>query len=511
MKQVMTLLLASVLVFGAAQESRAVEFKATGEWLFGVGAINSTFVTKKDGRRTPASADDRFTAMQRLRTWLEFSISESLSGTVNLEIGDTAWGSAQTFGGGGALGTDGTIVKVRRAYLDWVFPDAPLKFRMGIQGMILPAVAGGSSILDADTVGIVANYTFNQNVGLSGVWVRPYNDNYISDNARNPTNYLDNVDLFMLSLPLSLPGWKLTPWAMLGVAGKNYYLGSENAGNLKGGDFFVNTMPYTLIRGEINGNASAPHSNSNAYGNIFFAGLPLAITAFEDWNIELDINYGYSQGLGRYNITNYADNLVRRADTKREGWLVKALVEYKMDWGTPGILGWYASGDDGNVKNGSERMPAISPCNNFTSFIGDDYVAGLLLSGKNQAYDLQMTYAGTWGIGVQLKDVISFMDNLKHTLRVVHWGGTNSPSMIKYLSSTDAGESTVRYLTTKDSLLEFNLDSTYKFYENLDLVVELGYIVNGIDKSAWNGDYRGNSSFQKGNAYKAAAIMKYTF
>lgn len=50
-----------------------------------------------------------------------------------------------------------------------------------------------------------------------------------------------------------------------------------------------------------------------------------------------------------------------------------------MDWGTPGIFGWYASGDDGNVKNGSERMPSIAGAGNFTSFIGDGNLRGARL------------------------------------------------------------------------------------------------------------------------------------
>ena len=73
--------------------------------------------------------------------------------------------------------------------------------------------------------------------------------------------------------------------------------------------------------------------------------------------------------MGRYDVQQLNSGAWRRGDTQREGWLVKALVEYKMDWGTPGIFGWYASGDDGNVKNGSERMPTVSGCGNFMSFM----------------------------------------------------------------------------------------------------------------------------------------------
>ncbi len=78
--------------------------------------------------------------------------------------------------------------------------------------------------------------------------------------------------------------------------------------------------------------------------------------------------------MGRYDIIkrgNPGGDIVRRESTQRQGWLAKALVEYKFEWGVPGIFGWYASGDDGNVKNGSERLPSIAGAGNFTSFIGD--------------------------------------------------------------------------------------------------------------------------------------------
>ena len=505
----MFLLLTTGLLFGSVSLTLAVEYRATGEWLFGLGAVNSTFVVKRDGKRTQASADDTFAAMHRLRTWFEAIVSESLSATVNLEIGDTGWGSEKDFNGGGALGADGKIIKLRRAYMDWIVPNTTLKLRMGIQGMLFPNVAGGSSVLDADAVGVVANYTFNDQWGLTAAWVRPYNDNF-TDDAGN-TGLLDNADIFLLSLPITLENWKFTPWLAFGIMGQNYFLGDVPARNYKGGDMFVNTVPYTLLRGESNGNALNYKASGRPYNTLFFAGLPLSGTFGSSWKAELDINYGYAQGMGQYTIVDYQNGVPHRADTRREGWLVKALLEYKMDWGTPGILGWYASGDDGDVKNGSERMPAIGPCNNFTSFIGDDYVAGLLLTGRNQSYDLMMTYAGTWGLGLQVRDVPIFSEDLRHTFRATYFGGTNSPNMIKYLSSLDSGEATVRYLTTNDYVLEFNVDSVWKVYDNLDVVLELGYIVNGVDQGAWNRGWRRDASYEKGDAYKAALIVKYTF
>ncbi len=35
---------------------------------------------------------------------------------------------------------------------------------------------------------------------------------------------------------------------------------------------------------------------------MFWAGLPVAITAFDPLNIEFDINYGYVEAMGRYDV-----------------------------------------------------------------------------------------------------------------------------------------------------------------------------------------------------------------
>lgn len=522
MKRIVTLLLAAGLVIGGAASAKAVDFNAKGQWIFGFGGVDTTYVTKKNHKNV--NNGDQFAALQRLRLQLDAVASEALSGTVFFELGDTTWGKESD---GGALGTDGKIVEVKRAYLDWVVPDTALSVRMGLQGVTLPNVAGGSSILDDDVAGITVSYKFNDAVSLTALWVRPFNDNFAGSDLDHekgnfiPANYLDNADFFALMLPVTGDGWKVTPWAMLGFVGVNTSTGGATSeANYVTGMNTIN-VSWNYANGDEN---RYFHRNSEAYSTAFFAGLPIAFTGLDPWNFELDLNYGYIGSNGRYDVKNFQNSYWwgddwRRVTNTRQGWLAKALVEYKMDWGTPGIFGWYGSGDDGNVKNGSERMPSISPCGYFTSFMGDGPERGWSIhngSWGNAGYDQMLTYSGTWGVGLSLKDM-SFLEDLKHTFRVAYWGGTNDPSMVKYLGSTAATEIGTKtrgsegfYLTTDDHLIEFNLDSTYKIYENLEATLELGYIVNGIDKGTWNRYYR-ESSFQKGDAWKAAAIFNYSF
>ena len=79
-------------------------------------------------------------------------------------------------------------------------------------------------------------------------------------------------------------------------------------------------------------------------------GVASELTYFDPFRFALDAAYG-SVDMGSYRA---ADN--KNFDMERAGWFASILGEYKMDYFTPGVLFWYASGDDSNAYNGSERM-----------------------------------------------------------------------------------------------------------------------------------------------------------
>ncbi len=499
-RKLMTLILAAGLVWGAATDAKAIEFKASGEWYMGFGGVESTFLDDDNG------GNDVFQAMQRIRIQLDAIASENLSGTLQISVGDTTWGQASS---GGALGADGIIVAMRSAYIDWYVPNTELQFRMGVFGAATPNAAGGSAILDEQSAGIVANWRLNDVASITAMWLRPLNDNYLqndhtNNDAEDPSNYLDNVDYFGLSVPLSFEGFEITPWVLVGAVGKNALRGSmeqwENE-EVPGGGVLGGFMPI----GFDPSNADQRWSSDNAYGIQFFAGLPIIISAFDPVNIEFDVNYGLSTGMGDYTAFTW-DGRGTRASADRSGFVLKTLVEYNMDWGRPGLFAWYGSGDDGDISNGSERMPTIVPTSNFTSFMQD----GVVGWGINGAYDLMLSYSGTWGVGLQIADM-SFVEDLSHTIRVAYWGGTNDGSMMKYAGYQGWKGGEGLYLTHSDHLVEINVDTTWQIYENLQAVVELGYIFNGIDTESWD-DATGNiSGPAKGDAWKASLMMLYTF
>ena len=508
MKKLMTLALAAGMLLGAATGASAIDFKAKGQWLMGFAAGDGALVSHKkldkaSNHNKATNTDDTFSAMQRLRLQLDAVASESLSGTVYFEIGDTTWGQNSS---GGALGADSnSVVELKNAYIDWMVPNTDLKFRMGIQNIAMPNVAGGSAVLDDDVAGIVANYQFNENVGLTAVWARPFNDNWNSASERwdattDDANYHDNVDMFALMVPLTFDGVKVTPWVMYAALGPGMFEGEHNK-NLPG------VYPYgsygsawtRAAHGLTSGFSGSDYNDS--YGNAFWAGVTGEVTYWDPFRIAWDVNYG---------SVSYEDEKMNR-----EGWLASLLLEYKLDWGTPGIYGWYGSGDDSNPKNGSERMPVVSANgnNDFSNFAfnGNPYIAREGILGS--------TMVGTWGVGVRLKDV-SFLEDLKHTLRVNFMGGTNAPKMAKYIRGVaDKPGTTVSgpaapyydgaydpiYLTTEDYALEIGLTNTYKMYDNFTVMLDAAYIAMWLDdsRSTWGKNAMSGFTGRNGGTYDA--------
>ncbi len=490
MKKLMTLALAAAMMLGAATGASAIDFKAKGQWIMSFDyGMHGDFAKSKANRNSgyknsTTGNEDEFEARQRVRLQLDAVASEALSGTVFFEIGDQVWGNSET---GGALGADGKVVKLKRAYIDWMVPQTDLKVRMGIQGLALPSfTTNASQIFDDDVAAVSLNYQFNENVGLTAFWARPYNDNYgykSSDTNKDRwENYMDNMDMFAVLLPLSFDGVKVTPWVMYAAMGPGMFGDKESK-------FGASWSP--VKKGMQSGFKGTDWNDS--YGNAFWAGVTGEVTYWDPFRIAWDVNYGSA---------SYEDQKMNR-----EGWLASLLLEYKLDWGTPGLYGWYGSGDDSNPKNGSERMPVVSANGNngFSNFAfnGNPYIAREGVLGTNMT--------GTWGIGARLKDV-SFLEDLKHTLRVNFMGGTNAPKMAKYIRDygnpyekhgvSDVAQYATAYdpiyLTTEDYALEVGLTNTYKMYDNFTVMLDAAYVALWLDdsRSTWGKNPMAN--FAKG-------------
>ena len=188
-----------------------------------------------------------------------------------------------------------------------------------------------------------------------------------------------------------------------------------------------------------------------------------------------------------------------------EGFYTALTVDYALNWGTPGLFAWYASGDSKRDRDKGKfgRLVTLGP---------DDGVA-LTRMGFTGSYGygldsvVSYTAAGTWGIGLQLADV-SFVENLSHTARVAYYQGTNAKMRDGERSRGVGVFGDNLYLTKEDYAFEVNLDSEYQMYENLTVVLELGWIYLDLDKKGY--EYRGSNNKDE-SAYNANLIFRHAF
>ena len=471
MKKIATLMLAAAMLCGAGT-AQAVDFSAKGEWVMSFEAgRGGGFDEDAYGY---GGEEDNFAARQRIRLQLDAVASEALSGTVYFQIGDQVWGKSED---GAALGADGRQVKVKQAYLDWLVPGTALTLRMGLQGVSMPSFAGQQFSFDEDhtTAGIVASYKFNDNVALTGMWLRLYNDNFADERPDGErgrdAGYLDNVDMFALVLPLTFDGVNVTPWAAYGLVGRNYAMHGWDDEDLHPGNL-----------GFLMGNVrEQDRSGLKDYSDLLLAGLTGEVTLADPFRIAWDFQYSrLSTGKERYD---------------QQGWFATLLAEYKLDWATPGLYAWYASGEDDDSSNGSERMITFGAQggNEYARFAfdGQEYISRGAVLGD--------TMSGTWGVGVRLADM-SFLENVKHSLRVNYIGGTNEKDGLKNMEETGLNS-----LTREERALEAGLTTEWKLYENLTLHSDIAYL------ALWNQNYGFRDGISKTDAWNANVSFAYSF
>ncbi|WP_418716236.1 outer membrane homotrimeric porin [Bilophila wadsworthia] len=482
MKRIVTLLLAAGLVLGAAAGSQAADIKAKGNWTFS-WQLGDNNLFEKNG--------DKFTAKQRLRTQIDVIASESLKGVLFLEMGDQNWGSSKD---GASLGTDGKIVKVRYSYVDWVIPQTDAKVRMGLQNFSLPGFISNNPILgggSADGAGITISGQFTENVGASLFWLRAENDN--TDGYRgNPSS--NAMDFVGLTVPMTFDGVKVTPWAMYGALGRDSFTNGDGVNEydpvtgelISGPGSVANGLLPTGVDG-----AMLKGADLDRHGNAWWVGVASELTYFDPFRFALDAAYG-SADMGS----------IGGFDVERSGWFASILGEYKMDYFTPGILFWYASGDDSNWANGSERMPVVEGSWTASSYGFDDNF------GRDACDMIGLTNDGKMGVYLQAKD-ISFMEDLTHIFRVGFIKGTNNTEMARQGIASPTGTSGRElYLTTADKAWEVNFDTQYKIYKDLTLAVEIGYINLDLDKGVWG---KGTVDSYRENNVRGAVTLQYTF
>ena len=479
MKKVITLLLAAGLVIGAASAANAVDIKAKGLWHNAMSFADRNF-EKHNG-------SDKMQNATRIRTQIDVIASESLKGVVYFEIGPQNWGKGAD---GASLGTDGRTVEVRYSYIDWAIPETDVLVRMGLQPFVMPGFVAGSAVLDGDGAGITIGGNFTENVGANLFWLRAENDN-TNGYGKWHDDQNNAMDFVGLTLPLTFDGVKITPWGMYG------FVGSRSLGGDAKGD--IDDMRAGMLPVLPSGSDLTTLEGNRSEGNAWWVGITGEMTTFSPFRLAGDFNYG-SVDMGTVrSLSGYDGATSKTIDLKRSGWLASAIAEYKLDFGVPGLLLWYGSGDNSNPYDGSERMPTVDAGWSGSSFGFD---GGYGISSDTI---LGTSPVGTWGVALRMKD-ISFMEDLTHIFRVGFVKGTNNTEMVRHGGAALTGADGL-YLTTADKAWEVNFDTQYKIYKDLTLAVEIGYINLDLEKGVWGKTVDNN----KENIARGAVTLQYTF
>lgn len=385
---------------------------------------------------------DTFRARQRARVWFDFIANDNLKAVLGLEIGDITWGQ-----GAGQLGTDGKAVEVKHAYIDFNLPNTDINIKAGLQPIYIPGNLG-SLVLDDDAAALMISTPINDMVSIAGGWIRAFAEEdgtqsttgsftYTDATGEHTVGYdlesSDTFDTLAVLVPVTADGFAVTPYVLYSMIGKNFYGGSDDA-------------------------------------TMWHAGFSAQVDILDPIVILADFIYGT------------ADMEFGGNSFDESGYIFDLAVDYKMDFMTPEIFGWYVSGED--TDNDSSVMPVISPDVTATTFGFDGSKFG-----EPDVFGASLTDIPSWALGFKLKDM-SFLEDLSHTFTFAYIKGTS-----------DEG---TWWFDEEDSAIEVDFDTKYQIYDELAAYLELGYIsIDWDDTDAHAGSLE--------NGYKCALGIKYDF
>ena len=358
-------------------------------------------------------------ARQRLRLGVTATASENLSGYFQFQMGKDTWGNTKD-----THGLSGNVT-LRQSYIDWTVPGTTAKVRMGRFAMGLAGDAFGSNAVYSgdwgNKEGVAVNVPVNDNVSFDAMWTRVGSKKHTD--AGYDVDRAKNDDMFALAANLKFNG----------VSGSVY-------------------AAYAALDGSGAYGAGYDTSDSSALGTNFkveegdayWVGFTSTFTAFDPFTLKLSAAYGSFEAQDGTGDT--------------AGWNVQAKASYKLGFGTPVLGGWYFSGMD---EDRDGLMPSLGGYFTPTRAYHD---AGKGLCGHTQIG----LPTGTWGVQAGIEGM-SFVSGLSHDFLVTFMQGTNDENSV---------DGSFYELSEEDTLVEFDLVSSYKIYKNLSAHLELSYIIS---------------------------------
>jgi hypothetical protein len=431
MKRFALVALLAAMLFSIASSASATELKVKGNLdVYGMWSANLRDFDSDNG-----DADNFYTS-QRMRTYFTFQTNENLKAVLGLEM-NHIWGQGgNTNEGGAGWGTDGRDnIRVKHAYLDFMFPDTKVNVKAGLQAIKLPGVFG-NPVFDDDAAALVVSAPINDMFGVAVGYTRGvdnqdnYDDAYFTNGTARNYNGSDDLDMFFVAVPVKLDGFSATPYFAYATAGENVGLGGAL----------------------LNANADR-WAGSTGEADIWVLGANAQLTMFDPLTFAADLIYGQGEN----------------DDYETKGWYAALAASYKMDMMTATLFGTYATGADDDADE-DNYLPTLRENWNLTPYIGGarafntsesnlGYATGTLGVGRDGT--------GLWSVGLIL-DKITFVDNLSHKLIIAYAEGT---------SDKDAGETN---WDEKDSAWEVYFVNKYMLYENLAAINELGYFAPSL-------------------------------
>jgi len=525
MKRLLFCVLAAALVMTAVSRAEAAtEVRMTGDVLvYGNYFANRNFTgwnraywSNNAGavQRAGSRSSDNFEIWERFRLRTDFIASEAVKFRFGVLVEDT-WGhgtytaanpTAGISNGPGVRTSSG--VEVYQAYLQFKWPGTEIQVSAGLQPASMPQSSffAGSVVFDSDvSAAIVTAPLIDGTLSLLLGYVRTIASDQTfgqtTSIGNNHRNLYANEEAFLLALPLTLDGFKATPWIAYGQGGRDgKYL-------YDGGWAEGLVAPGFLAYG-------APGWKNN-FITAMWAGTTLEVSVLDPLKFYADVIWG------RHGMNEYAKNV-------RDGWFIDAALEYTgFDMVTPQAFGFWSTGEDSSIRNGSERMPNFFP----GSGNGGDHNGGtqswnagnsFLFDGGQELVkgsNMGINPIGAYGFGASLNKM-SFIEKLSHILTFAYVHGNNSPRAIRYANTggytyalntggvSDPLFNMGRDLTWDEWAIGLNFDSKYMIYENLAFILETGWAhASPFQKSVW-GTHLANEA---NDAWKVAFGLKYTF
>ncbi len=489
MKRCCVWVLTVAVCLGAfASAQAATEVKMAGDVrVYGNWFAHRDFTGwNKAGTKT----EDCFEVWERFRLRTDFVANEAVKFRLGIKVENT-WGY-DTF----TAANPTAAIQAEIAYLQFKLPGTDAEVTAGLQPVNLPqsSLFYNSVLWSGQMAALTVKVPLiPKTLSLLTGFGRLIDSNRTFDTTT--TQVSDEFDAYFLTLPVTIEGFKATPWAMASVAGRNAnYAYKDTSDVAEWGNTFANTL-FSAASAKNMATPGAVGYWKNSQNPFIWAGGAFEVSALDPVRFYGDVIYGAGA---------MADNKA----ASRKGWLIDAGFEYTgLETVTPQLFGFWSTGEDNSTRNGSERMPYMrSLWGPGNSFLFDNSQA--FGKGSNMYVDP----VGNYGIGASLKN-IAFIDKLTNGLTFVYLRGNNAPRALRDARATLGNTyfAMGHDLTYNEYLVGLNFDTKYMIYENLAAIVETGWSHGQFQESVWGHRMVSRSEDNGNNAWKVAFGFTYKF